>query len=67
MHKHDPIEAVERIVARMPNALAIENAGSKAFYSATMDRVTTLPGNLFVSVEEYSATLLHELTLMPIS
>lgn len=60
-HEHDPIEAVERIVAAMPNAPAIEHAGSKAFYSRITDRVTMPPRNLFVSVEEYSATLLHEL------
>jgi antirestriction protein ArdC len=61
-HEHDPIEAVERIVAAMPNAPAIEHAGSKAFYSSITDRVTMPPRNLFVSAEEYSATLLHELT-----
>jgi antirestriction protein ArdC len=61
-HEHDPIEAVERIVAAMPNAPAIEHAGSKAFYSSSTDRVTMPSRNLFISGEEYSATLLHELT-----
>lgn len=61
-HEHDPIEAVERIVAAMPNAPAIEHAGLKAFYSSITDRVTMPPRNLFVSAEEYCATLLHELT-----
>lgn len=61
-HKHDPIETVEQIVAGMPNAPAIEHAGSKAFYSSTVDRITIPPRCLFVSPEEYGATLLHELT-----
>ena len=60
-HEHDPIEAVERIVAAMPDAPLIEHAGSKAFYSSITDRVTMPPRNLFLSAEEYSATLLHEL------
>jgi antirestriction protein ArdC len=61
-HEHDPIEAAERIVAAMPNLPEIEHAGSKAFYSSMTDRVTMPARNLFVSAEEYSATLLHELT-----
>lgn len=61
-HEHDPIEAVDRIVAGMPNAPTIEYAGSKAFYSSTTDRVIMPPRNLFISAEEYGAILLHELT-----
>ena len=61
-HEYDPIEAVERIVAAMPNAPTIEHAGSKAFYRSITDRITMPPRKLFISPEEYSATLLHELT-----
>src|SRR6202165_2805159 len=61
-HEHDPIEAADQIVAAMPNLPDIQQAGSKAFYSSMTDRVTMPPRNLFVSAEEYGATLLHELT-----
>jgi antirestriction protein ArdC len=50
------------MVAGMPNAPAIEHAGSKAFYNSITDRVTMPSRHLFISSEEYSATLLHELT-----
>jgi N-terminal domain of anti-restriction factor ArdC len=39
-YQRDPIEAGERIVARMPNDPEIEYAGSKAFYSSLTDRIT---------------------------
>jgi len=61
-HQNDPLEAAERIVAGMPNPPEIQLAGSKALYSSMTDRVTMPPRNLFVSAEEYNATLLHELT-----
>ncbi len=61
-HEHDPIAAVERILVGMPNPPAIEHAGSKAFYSSITDHVTMPPRNLFISAEEYAATLLHEIT-----
>jgi antirestriction protein ArdC len=61
-HQHDPMEAAERIVGGMPNAPEIQHAGSKAFYSSVTDRVTMPQRQLFTSAEEYSATLLHELT-----
>ena len=60
-HEHDPIEAAERIIAGMPNPPEIQYAGSKAFYSVASDRVTIPPRNLFESVEEFYATLDHEL------
>jgi antirestriction protein ArdC len=59
-HEHDPIEAVERIIAAMPNPPEIQHAGSKAFYSPITDRITLPPRELFVSAEEHFATLAHE-------
>jgi len=60
-YQHDPIEAAEKIIAGMPNPPEIQHAGSKAFYSVASDRVTIPPRNLFESVEEFYATLDHEL------
>jgi antirestriction protein ArdC len=60
--EHDPIEAIEQIAFAMPNAPALEHAGTKAFYSRINDTVTVPPRNLFVSAEEYGSTILHELT-----
>lgn len=51
-----------RLAGDMPNPPAIENAGSKAFYSSITDRVTMPPRTVFISAEEYHATLLRELT-----
>jgi antirestriction protein ArdC len=61
-HEHDPIAAVEMLVANMPQRPDLQTAGSKAFYSSLSDRVTMPPRELFTSAEEYYATLLHELT-----
>jgi antirestriction protein ArdC len=60
-HDHHPIETADRIVAGMPNPPQIVHGGSKAFYSTASDRVTMPPRNLFISAEEYAASLLHEL------
>src|ERR1700730_10752913 len=60
-HEHDPIEAAEKIIAGMPNPPEIQYAGSKAFYSPTTDRITLPPRSLFESVEEFYATLDHEI------
>ncbi|MBF6570963.1 MAG: DUF1738 domain-containing protein [Candidatus Binataceae bacterium] len=60
-HQHDPIEAVERIIAGMPNPPEIVRAGSKAFYSPLTDRITLPPRELFISAEEEAATETHEL------
>lgn len=59
-YQHDSIDAVEKIIAGMPNPPEIVRAGSKAFYSAITDRITVPPRELFISAEEESATTLHE-------
>jgi antirestriction protein ArdC len=60
-HQHDPIEAVEKIIAGMPDPPEIIRAGSKAFYSPLTDRVTLPPRELFISAETEGETILHEL------
>ena len=60
-HEHDPIDAVELIIANMPQHPELQHAGSKVFYSSLTDRVTMPARELFTSAEEYYATLLHEL------
>ena len=59
-HQHDPVEAVETIIAGMPNAPEIVREGSKAFYSPISDRITLPPRELFISAEEEACTTLHE-------
>ncbi len=59
-HEHEPIEAAERIIAGMPNPPEIQHAGSKAFYSPIIDRITLPPRELFTSAEEFYATAMHE-------
>jgi len=61
-HEHDPIEAVERIIAGMPNPPEIHYAGSKAFYSSITDRITLPPRELLISTEEQMATTYHEMS-----
>jgi antirestriction protein ArdC len=60
-HQHDPIEAVEKIMAGMPDPPEIIRAGSQAFYSPLTDRVTLPPRELFISAEAEGETILHEL------
>ena len=60
-HQHDPIDAVEKIIAEMPNPPEIVRGGSKAFYSPLTDRITLPPHELFISAEEEAATKTHEL------
>ncbi len=61
-HQHDPIEAVENIIAGMPNPPEIVRGGSKAFYSPITDRVTLPPRELFISAEEEACTTAHEMS-----
>ncbi len=61
-HQHDPIEAVEKIIAGMPNPPEIVRAGSKAYYSPITDLITLPPRELFESAVEDAATTLHELS-----
>jgi antirestriction protein ArdC len=61
-HQHDPIEAAERIIAGMPNPPEIQYAGSKAYYSPIIDRITLPPRELFINAAEHFATLAHELS-----
>ena len=60
-HQHDPIYAVEKIIAGMPNPPEIVRGGSKAYYSPLTDRITLPPRELFISAEEEAATETHEL------
>ncbi len=60
-HQHNPIDLAERIIAEMPNPPEIEEAGSKALYSVASDRITIPPRGIFESVEEFYATLDHEM------
>jgi antirestriction protein ArdC len=60
-HQHDPIEAIEKIVAAMPDPPEIVRGGSKAYYSPITDRITLPARGLFISAEEEAATETHEL------
>ncbi|HTT77898.1 MAG TPA: ArdC-like ssDNA-binding domain-containing protein [Candidatus Binataceae bacterium] len=60
MHRHDPIEAAERIIREMPDPPTIEYGGSKAFYSPLTDRISLPCPELFTSAEEFHATQFHE-------
>jgi antirestriction protein ArdC len=61
-HQHDPIEAVQKIIAGMPNPPEIVRGGSKAYYSPIADRITLPPRELFGSAAEAAATTLHEIS-----
>jgi antirestriction protein ArdC len=61
-HQHDAIEAVEKIIAGMPNPPEIVREGTKAYYSPITDRITLPPRELFETAAEDAATTLHELS-----
>lgn len=56
-----PIEACERVVSEMPNAPTIEVGGGRACYQPGEDRVRMPKREAFARVEDYYATLFHEL------
>src|SRR5713101_734734 len=69
-HEHDPIEAVERIVAAMPNAPTIEHAGSKAFYSNITDHRSNYDAapkavHLHGRIQRYFAARIDSLCRLP--
>lgn len=57
---NDPIETCEQIVTNMPNPPAFEQSG-RAWYSPTKDTVGMPARGLFISSEEFYATVFHEL------
>ena len=61
MTQEQIIEAVEKIIAAMPDPPEIIRAGSQAFYSPLTDRITLPPRELFISAEAEGETILHEL------
>ncbi|NLW81324.1 MAG: hypothetical protein GXY42_06590 [Desulfovibrionales bacterium] len=60
-HKVMPVEAIERIIAAMPQPPKVEHNPAEAFYSIGLDTVSVPPANQFDSAEEYYSTLFHEL------
>lgn len=60
-NKADELEACEQIIDNMPNRPKVRNAGDKAYYSVTTDKVTMPLPELFHGMEEYYSTLFHEL------
>ena len=60
-YRHDPIEAVEQIIAGMPDPPEIVRAGLQAFYSPLTDRITLPPRELFISAGAEGETMLYEL------
>ncbi len=60
-NKADKLEACEQIIDNMPNRPKVRNAGDKAYYSVTTDKVTMPLPELFYGMEEYYSTLFHEL------
>jgi len=57
-----PIEAIEQIVANVPNCAKISNdGGSRAYYSPLNDSIHMPKQNHFVGSEEYYSTLIHEI------
>lgn len=60
-NKADKLEGCEQIIDNMPYSPKIRSAGDRAYYSCATDKVTMPLPKLFYSMEEYYATLYHEL------
>lgn len=58
----EPIEACEKLVAKMPNPPGIKHEGNRAAYSPSQDTVSMPRPESFESPEHYYSTIFHELT-----
>ena len=58
----EPITACESIITNMPDRPIIEHGGDRAYYLPALDTVTVPRRSQFVSIEEYYATVFHEIT-----
>lgn len=58
---HDPIEQCETIIDRMPVKPIIEHGGDQPYYNWKEDKVKVPNRDSFTIVDEYYATLFHEL------
>ena len=58
----DSITSCENVIANMPDRPTIEHGGDRAYYLPALDTVTIPQQSQFVSVEEYYATVFHEIT-----
>lgn len=57
-----PIQTCESIVAGYPHPPVFQEGGNQAAYSPLTDTIQMPPRSLFVSEENYYATLFHEMT-----
>ena len=64
MPESQPVESItscENVIANMPQRPTIAHGGDRAYYAPTLDTVTVPQPSQFVSIEEYYATLYHEI------
>ena len=57
----EPITSCENVIVDMPQRPTIEHGGDRAYYAPTLDTVTVPHPSQFVSLEEFYATLYHEI------